>query len=304
MFSPRRTILDQLLVTAARGAGAEIHEAVTFRGLLYDGDRVVGAQLEDKHGNASECGATIVVGADGIWSTVARAANAATDIEHPSLTCGYYAYWSGVVTDGVEFYLRGGRDILVFPTHEGLTCIWAGRSRTDWDIYRANVQDTYRGVIATAPHLADRLARAERVTSFKGTSKLPNYYRRSFGAGWALVGDAAYHRDPLAGMGIGDAFLSAQLLADALTVGIGGGAEILDAALSSYQAAFRDRTMPIFDYTVKAAGLKEPASALLIYASIAQSAAETVRFMNVLAGNIPAKDVFNPQNIARLLEAQ
>jgi flavin-dependent dehydrogenase len=118
------------------------------------------------------------------------------------------------------------------------------------------------------------------------------------------VGDAAYHRDPLAGMGIGDAFLSAQLLADALTEGIGGRAEILDAALSSYQAAFRDRTMPIFDYTVKAAGLKEPASALPIYASIAQSADETVRFMDVLAGNIPAKDVFNPQNIARLLKTQ
>lgn len=233
-----------------------------------------------------------------------NAANAATDIEHPSLTCGYYAYWSGVVTDGVEFYLRGGRDILVFPTHEGLTCIWAGRSRKDWDIYRANVEDTYRGVIATAPRLADRLARAERMTSFKGTSKLPNYYRRSFGAGWALVGDAAYHRDPLAGMGIGDAFLGAQLLADALSQGIGGGTEILDVALSSYQAEFRDRTMPIFDYTVKAAGLKEPASALPIYASIAQSADETVRFMNVLAGNISAKDVFNPQNIARLLETQ
>jgi 2-polyprenyl-6-methoxyphenol hydroxylase-like FAD-dependent oxidoreductase len=304
MFSPRRFVLDQLLVAAARGAGAEMREGMMFRSLLYDGDRAVGAQLEDKNGDASECGATIVVGADGIWSPVARAANAATDIEHPSLTCGYYAYWSGTATDGVEFYLRGGRDILVFPTHEGLTCIWAGRSRKDWDIYRANVEDTYRGVIATAPHLADRLARAERVTPFRGTSKLPNFYRRSFGAGWALVGDAAYHRDPLAGMGIGDAFLGAQLLAEALIEGIGGGADILDVALSSYQATFRDRTMPIFDYTVKAAGLKEPASALPIYDRIAQSADETVRFMDVLAGNIPAKDVFNPQNIARLLEAQ
>src|SRR6185437_13997311 len=274
MFSPRRTILDQLLVAAARGAGAEMREAVTFRGLLYDGNRVVGAQLENKNGNVSECNATIVVGADGIWSTVARAANAATDIEYPPLTCGYYAYWSGVTTDGVEFYLRAGRDILVFPTHEGLTCIWAGRSRKDWDIYRANVEDTYLDVIATAPGLADRLGRAERVTSFKGTSKLPNFHRRSFGAGWALVGDAAYHRDPLAGMGIGDAFLSAQLMADALAEGLGGRPEILDAALSAYQAAFRDRTMPIFDYTVKAAGLKEPASAMQIYARIAQSAEE------------------------------
>jgi 2-polyprenyl-6-methoxyphenol hydroxylase-like FAD-dependent oxidoreductase len=62
-----------------------MREAVTFRGLLYDGNRVVGAQLEDKNGDASECSATIVVGADGIWSTVARAASAAT--EGPHLRC-------------------------------------------------------------------------------------------------------------------------------------------------------------------------------------------------------------------------
>jgi 2-polyprenyl-6-methoxyphenol hydroxylase-like FAD-dependent oxidoreductase len=304
MFSPRRIILDHLLVAAARNAGAEMHDAVTFRSLVWDRGRVVGAQLQDNNGAAIECSATLVVGADGIWSTVARAANAATEIEHPSLTCGYYAYWSGVATDGVEFYLREGRDILVFPTHGGLTCIWAGRSRKNWEIYRTNVEGSYCDVIATAPALAERLASADRVTPFKGTSKLPNFYRRSFGAGWALVGDAAYHRDPLAGMGIGDAFLSAQLMADALAEGLGGRPEILDAALSAYQAAFRDRTMPIFDYTVKAAGLKEPASAMPIYARIAQSAEETVRFMDVLAGNIPAKNVFNPENIARLLEAQ
>ena len=263
---------------------------------------MIGARLEDKNGTAIECAARIVVGADGIWSAVARAANAASEIEHPSLTCGYYAYWSGVATDGVEFYLRKGRDILVFPTHEGLTCIWAGRSRKDWEIYRADVEGSYLDVIATAPGLADRLARAERTTMFKGTSKLPNFYRRSFGPGWALVGDAAYHRDPLAGMGIGDAFLSAQLMADALSQGLGGAPDILDAALSAYQTAFRDRTMPVFDYTVRAAGLKEPASAIPIYAKIAQSAEETVRFMDVLAGNIPAKSVFNPENIARLLQ--
>ena len=301
MFSPRRTVLDQLLVEAARKAGAEMLDVVTFRALLWDGGRVVGARLQDDNGATTECKAGIVVGADGIWSAVARAANAATEIEHPSLTCGYYAYWSGVPTEGVEFYIREGRDILVFPTHDGLTCIWAGRSRKDWDIYRGNVEQTYRDVIAAAPSLAQRLEHAERVTPFKGTSKLPNFYRRSFGLGWALVGDAAYHRDPLTGMGIGDAFLGAQFLADALTRGLGGDTIVLDTALSGYQQAFRERTMPVFDYTVKVAGLKEQTSAMAIYAKIAQSARDTAQFIDVLAGNIPVKNVFNPENIARLL---
>jgi 2-polyprenyl-6-methoxyphenol hydroxylase-like FAD-dependent oxidoreductase len=301
MYSPRRVILDALLVEAARAAGAEMRQATTFRGLIVENDRVVGARLQDGDGALGEVRARLVVGADGLWSPVARAAGAATEIEEASLTCGYYAYWAGVATQGVEFYVRQGRDILVFPTHDGQTCIWAGRSHEAWSSYRADVEGSYRAVIALAPDLAARLHAAERVSPFKGTAKLPNFYRRSFGRGWALVGDAAYHRDPLTGMGIGDAFLGAELLADAITEGLAGDAARLDAALQAYEAAFRRQTLPIFDYTVKAASLKDPAATLALYAKVAQSPAETTRFMDVLAGTMASKDFFNPANIARLL---
>jgi 2-polyprenyl-6-methoxyphenol hydroxylase-like FAD-dependent oxidoreductase len=294
MYSPRRTVLDNLLVDAAREAGAEIREGITFRELVWAEGRVVGARFEDAGGHPSEVDAAIVVGADGMWSPVARAAGATTDIEHPSLTCGYYAYWAGVATEGVEFYVRHGRDILVFPTHDGLTCIWAGRSHDDWDTYRRNVAGTYREIIALAPSLAERLESAEQATSFRGTSKLGNFYRQSFGKGWALVGDAAYHRDPLTGMGIGDAFLGAQLLADVLECGLRDDTARLDSSLACYQSAFRDRTMPVFEYTLKAAGLKDPTSAVPFYDRIARSREHTSRFMDVLAGNMPVKELFNP----------
>jgi len=286
---------------AAREAGAEMREATTFRDLVWDQDRVVGVRLQDADGRSIEERATIVVGADGMWSPVARAAGAAIDVEHQSLTCGYYAYWSGVVTEGVEFYVRRGRDILVFPTHDGLTCIWVGRSLEGWNEYRKNVESAYHEIIRLAPSLAERLGSSRQVSPFKGTSKLMNFYRQSFGKGWALVGDATYHRDPLPGMGIGDAFLGAQLLAAALADGLSGDAMRLDASLAAYQSAFRDRTMPIFEYTLKAASLKDPMSTVPLYESIARSREETSRFMDVLAGNIPFKDFFNPANIARLL---
>jgi 2-polyprenyl-6-methoxyphenol hydroxylase-like FAD-dependent oxidoreductase len=301
MYSPRRTVLDSLLVDAARKAGAEIRESTTFRELIWADGRVVGARLEDADGRLTEESALLVVGADGMWSPVARAAGAATDVEHPSFTCGYYAYWAGVPTEGVEFYVRQGRDILVFPTHDGLTCIWAGRSREDWDGYRKDVKGGYHEIIGLAPSLAERLKHASQVTPFKGTSKLLNFYRQSFGKGWALVGDAAYHRDPLPGMGIGDAFLGAQLLADAIADGLAGDATRLDHSLATYQSAFRNRTMPIFEYTLRAASLKDPASAIPIYERVARSGEETTRFMDVLSGNIPFKAFFNPANIARLL---
>jgi flavin-dependent dehydrogenase len=301
MYCPRRTVLDPLLVDAARSAGAEMRDSMTFSALLWDDDRVVGVRLQDKDGAFAEVGARVVVGADGLWSPVARAVGAAADIEHETLTCGYYAYWSGVPTNGVEFYVRQGSDILVFPTHDGLTCIWAGRSRREWDGYRRDVESTYRAILALAPRLAKRVAHAVRSTSFRGTSKLPNIYRRSTGPGWALVGDAAYHRDPLTGMGIGDAFLGADLLAVAIVEGLAGGDARLDERLAAYQALFRERTMPAFDYTVKAAGLGDPAPALPLYARIAESPEDTTRFMDVLGGTLPFKAFFNPTNLSRLV---
>jgi flavin-dependent dehydrogenase len=300
MYSPRRIVLDQLLVQAARAAGAQMREATTFREVIWEGDRVVGARLQDRDGTLTEERANIVVGADGIWSSVARAVGAATDTHHDSLTCGYYAYWAGVPTDGVEFYVRQGRDILVFPTHDGLTCIWAGRARGDWSTYRANVDRTYRDVIALAPRLACRLDAARQASSFRGTSKLPNFYRRSFGTGWALVGDAAYHRDPLPGMGIGDAFLGAELLATAIHAGLSGNSD-LEMNLAGYQSAFREKTMRVFEYTLRAAALRDPTPTIPLYAKIAESREETQRFMDVLAGVMDFKQFFTPSNISRLL---
>jgi flavin-dependent dehydrogenase len=301
MYCPRRTVLDRLLVEAARGAGAEMHDETTFRALLWESGRVCGVRLQHKDGHASEVRARLVVGADGLWSSVARAAGAATDVEHETLTCGYYAYWSGMPIAGVEFYVRQGCDILVFPTHGGLTCIWAGRARGGWEAYRADVEGSYRAVLSLAPSLAERVGKATRATPFRGTSKLPNFYRRSAGAGWALVGDAAYHRDPLTGMGIGDAFLGADLLAVAIATGLADGDARLDERLADCQAEFRRRTQPVFDYTVRAAGLADPSSALPLYAAIVGSAEDTTRFMDVLAGTLPFKDFFNPTNLARLM---
>jgi hypothetical protein len=102
-------------------------------------------------------------------------------------------------------------------------------------------------------------------------------------------------------MGIGDAFLGAQLLADALAAGLADDPVLLESSLVAYQSTFRCRTMPIFEYTLKAASLKDPTSAVPIYERVAKSDQETTRFMEVLAGNIPFKEFFNPQNIGRLL---
>ena len=45
---------------------------------------------------------------------------------------------------------------------------------------------------------------------------MPNYFRKPFGPGWALVGDAGYNKDFITAQGIHDAFRDAELCATAL----------------------------------------------------------------------------------------
>ena len=75
------------------------------------------------------------------------------------------------------------------------------------------------------PRLAERVRIGTREERFVGTTDLPNFFRKPYGPGWALVGDAGYHKDPYLAQGFSDAFRDAQLLADAI-----------DAALAGYEA--------------------------------------------------------------------
>ena len=291
MYCPRRTVLDKLLVDEARKAGAEVREGVLVRDVIREGDRIVGVQ-----GEGFEERAAIVVGADGMTSGIADAVGAAMSPSHPSLTCGFYAYWSGVPTDGVEFYVRAGRDILVFPTHDGLTCVWVGRANEQWPAYRADIEGQYLAGLDAA--VLERVQRGRRETPFKGTHRLPNFYRDCAGPGWALVGDAAYHRDPLTGMGIGDAFLGAELLAEAIDRGLGSD---LDTALKGYQEALREKTAAVFEYTLMSAALKDPEPQARLNRAIAADPDLTQRFMNVLGGSAPFRTLFNARTMGAAL---
>ncbi len=100
LYSPRRTILDTILVDAARNAGAEIRERFVVEGLRSDGDRIVGIRGRAKGRPSVEERARVVVGADGKHSLVARTVGAAAYNEKPSRSLAYYTYWEGVPAAG------------------------------------------------------------------------------------------------------------------------------------------------------------------------------------------------------------
>ena len=127
---------------------------------------------------------------------------------------------------------------------------------------RSNLDECFRATIALAPGLAERVANARREERFVGTADLPGYFRRPYGPGWALVGDAGYHRDPIVGQGISDAFRDAELLADALQRGCSGG-QPLDETLANYERKRNVAARPMYELACRLAALEQPTPALI-----------------------------------------
>ena len=122
MISPRRTILDAMLVDAARAAGAEIREGCALVELTYDGDRVTGIRLQDRRTRHTVTeSAALVVGADGKHSAVARLVAATERRNNAAATFACYAYWDGLPVKGGEIYSGKGFAVGAWPTNEGLT---------------------------------------------------------------------------------------------------------------------------------------------------------------------------------------
>ncbi|MEX2246370.1 MAG: NAD(P)/FAD-dependent oxidoreductase [Dehalococcoidia bacterium] len=249
-YCPRRTVLDKILVDAAREAGAEVREGFSVKELLFEGDTVVGVRGRDKTaGTDVEERAKITIGADGMHSTVARAVNAPAYNEKPSLSCAYYSYFSNVHLDGAELFLGENGGCLAFPTNDGLACIAVGQANEKFDEFRSDIEGNfYRYLDLISADMAQRVRAGKREERWIGTADVPNFFKKPYGPGWALVGDAGYHKDPVTGLGIMDCFRDAELLADAIDDGFAG-REPLEQALSGYQAKRDEAALPMYELT-------------------------------------------------------
>ena len=221
LLAPRRHILDALLVDAARAAGAQVRTGVTATGLRRDGaDRVVGLDARTVDGQPIELTARHVVGADGLRSRTAGWVAAGVRDAFTPDTATFYMYVADPAWPAYEFHIAPDAFAGVFPTNDGEGCVWLARPTAAFASLRTAGSDRATALVAeldsVSPNLAERV-RSGRITSVvRGAARLPNYVRQPVGPGWALVGDAGYHRDPITGHGITDAFRDAELLATAI----------------------------------------------------------------------------------------
>jgi flavin-dependent dehydrogenase len=305
LYSPRRSVLDGILVDAARAAGAEVRERFTAEELTFVDGRVTGIRGRERHRGASAVteSAALVIGADGKRSIVAETTGAETYHARAKLTLAFYTYWEGVPLSGGEMYRRERRTIGAWPTNDGLVMTYAAWPAAEFQVFRSDLEGNLLRTLDLAGDLGERVRSGRRAAPIRGTIDLPNFFRKPFGPGWALVGDAGLVMDPITGQGIGHAFRQAELLAEAIDAGLSG-REPLEASLASFQLQRDHETLPMYDFTTDLASLRPPrAEERSLLASLAGKQAETDRFLGVLTGAVPITDYFRPGNLFKIMGA-
>jgi len=301
-YGPRRRVLDKVLVDAAVAAGAELRENFTLEELCFDGERVTGIRGRQRGGSLVAEKARVVVGADGLHSAVSRMVGAPITYEKPSVACGYYTYWSGVPIEGPELYPRPNRFIVAFPTNDGLTCNLVAWPREEFNTVRKDIEGHFIKSLELTG-LVERISHGKREEHFVGAAELPNFFRRAWGPGWALVGDAGYHKDPVGAHGISDAFRDAELLADAIDAGLSA-QRTVDDALAEYERCRNEIAMPLFELNFQFATLQPPPPEMqALLGALQGNQPQIDRFFGVISGSVPVPEFFSPDNMQGILQS-
>lgn len=251
LYAPRRTLLDRLLVDAAFKSGVDIRYGVRVDDVKVDSrGRVIGVSAVEG-GRRREINADVVIGADGLHSTIARQLRAPRILEGRHATAVLYGYWEGLSADEYRWWFKPGVSMGSIPTNEGATCVFVSVPSARFrDEVRGNAALAYRRLIwQISPRFAERLHDSVRVEPVRGFGGHRGFIRRSSGSGWALVGDAGYFKDPSTAHGITDAFRDAELLARAIMRGT-------TAALLEYETTKLDLSRKLFEVTDEIASLE------------------------------------------------
>ena len=302
-FCPRRTVLDRLLLNAAAEAGVEVREGFSVDELLTIDGVVVGVRGRGRGEQPIEERARVVIGADGVNSFVARTVRAPEYDVRPVAACAYYSYFSGITQDDIELYVREHCAFGGAPTNDGLHLVMVNWPASDFSRVRANVEGHAWRALGSSPDFAARVRGGHREEKWYGTAGIPGYFRRPYGKGWALVGDASYSRDPITAQGISDAFIDAEMLTTALATWMSGD-DTFETLLAAHESARNERVRPMYEFTAQLAALEAPPPEMrALFGALHGNQDATNAFLSAITGAIPLPDFMSSENLGRIMAA-
>ncbi|MEO8879052.1 MAG: FAD-dependent oxidoreductase [Gemmatimonadaceae bacterium] len=302
----RRPVLDTILLDRARAAGAIVREGEQVISVLRNSRKAVcGVRVRSDSDGTRDIRARLVIGADGLRSTIARRIGVARQTFGPRRLAfiGHYRDVDGITDFGEMHVEREG--------YVGFADVGHGLTNVAVVVPRASVRDNVAGNpgaflerwIAARPHLASRMANAERATTVRVTGPFASHATRAWDRGVALVGDAADFFDPFTGEGIYAALRGGELLAPfALESLAADRPRDANAALREYDRA-RRRVFRGKWAIERLVALAVGAPWLLDRAASTLEATPAMAdlFVGVAGDFIPAREVLRPGYLAKLI---
>jgi flavin-dependent dehydrogenase len=299
-----RRQLDEAVLDLARAAGVSVRTGTTLTGARPAG---AGHRLDVRDATGrDELDARVLVGADGVRSTVARLMGVARPAR-----LGHRV--------GLTFHVRDprpsveGRDArMVIGDHGycGLAPVPGGRVNVGivlaGDAWRRRLAAEGAARVATAvlgaipAALGDEVdwASAERLDPIEGAAPLGHRVTHRSGPGWLLVGDAAGFLDPLTGEGLHRALVSAALAAGAVDAHLAGDARALDRYARAMSRRFRAKdvvTLMVQGFAVRPVLFRHAAGRLAQRSELRET-------MGLVMGDlVPATRALEPAFLAGLL---
>jgi len=304
-LSLQRTLLDPILLGAARRAGARVVEGARVRDVLLDAaGRACGVALAAPDGRVATLSARLVIGADGLRSVVGRRLGLTRMSRFPR-RIALVAHYSGIagIGDMGEMHVEHGGYFGLGDVGNGLTNVAVVVPASRADEISGGSEAFLQRWIESRPQLRDRFRGATRATPLRATGPFASRARRAWAPGVALVGDAADFFDPFTGEGIYAALRGGELLAPYAVAALRATSPLGErTALEAYDRARR------YEFGGKWLVERMIGTAVAFPALLERAARSLSRrpamadlLVGVTGDFVPASAVLNPAFLARML---
>ena len=211
----RRSLLDTMVLRRAQEAGVAVHEGVRVTNILRDDIGLAcGVTALDSRGEIMRVNARLVVGADGLNSTVAKRAHLSRRKRWPSRVA-IVSHYENVLDVGEYGEMHVDRDgyLGIAPVDSGVVNVALVIPRNRARAIGGNPAAYLRAWIENRHHLRSRFSAAQPVGAATATGPFNRVSTGAWRKGVALVGDAVDFFDPFTGEGIYTALRSGEMLA-------------------------------------------------------------------------------------------